>query len=89
MIATGFKHCKGFHLVRYFYAYNCSSLETSPLDIINHLLFQHVEKQGCMNVDFIPPRSRCEFVVPGNEIPEWVNHKSVGSPSVSAELDPG
>ncbi|CAL2235602.1 unnamed protein product [Prunus armeniaca] len=42
-----------------------------------------------MNVDFIPPRSRCEFVVPGNEIPEWVNHKSVGSPSVSAELDPG
>lgn len=40
-------------------------------------------------MDFIPPRSRCEFVVPGNEIPEWVNHKSVGSPSVSAELDPG
>ncbi|KAM5549965.1 TMV resistance protein N-like [Rosa sericea] len=29
-----------------------------------------------------------EFVVPGNEIPEWYNHRSVGS-SITVELHPG
>ncbi|CAL8997435.1 unnamed protein product [Prunus brigantina] len=58
-------------------AYNCNSLGTSSADIVK-LLISGFKFTG----------SQCDFVVPGNEIPEWFNHKSVGS-SITVELRPG
>ncbi|CAL2235579.1 unnamed protein product [Prunus armeniaca] len=58
-------------------AYNCNSLGTSSADIVK-LLSSGFKFTG----------SQCDFVVPGNEIPEWFNHKSLGS-SLSVELRPG
>ncbi|PRQ21989.1 putative toll-like receptor, P-loop containing nucleoside triphosphate hydrolase [Rosa chinensis] len=43
---------------------------------------------GCLKNQAFSDHKVFQFVVPGNEIPEWYNHRSVGS-SITVELHPG
>ncbi|XP_062023091.1 TMV resistance protein N-like [Rosa rugosa] len=61
--------------------------------------FKLVENQSCESITLslltrclksraFPDHEIFQFVIPGNEIPEWYNHQSVGS-SITIELHPG
>ncbi|KAM5549898.1 hypothetical protein ABKV19_001026 [Rosa sericea] len=61
--------------------------------------FKLVENQSCESIALslltrclkspaFPDHDEFGFVVPGNEIPDWYNHRSVGS-SITVELHPG
>ncbi|TQE12699.1 hypothetical protein C1H46_001719 [Malus baccata] len=69
-------------------AYNCDALESACVDMIILFAncFKQVEKQVCTSTRF--PGLGCKFLVPGSQIPECFNHKSVGF-SISVELHPG
>ncbi|KAB2617013.1 TMV resistance protein N-like [Pyrus ussuriensis x Pyrus communis] len=69
-------------------AYNCEALESACVDVIKLFAncFKRVEKQVCTSTRL--PGLGCKFVVPGSQIPECFNHRSVGF-SISVELHPG
>ncbi|KAM1180643.1 hypothetical protein ACFX13_020028 [Malus domestica] len=69
-------------------AYNCEALESARVDVIKLFAncFKRVEMQVCTSTH--RPGLGCLFVVPGSEIPECFNHRSVGL-SISVKLHPG
>ncbi|KAM1203698.1 hypothetical protein ACFX2J_019496 [Malus domestica] len=66
----------------------CEALESACGDVIKLFAncFKRVEKQLCTSMIF--DCLGCKFVVPGSEIPECFNHRSVGL-SISVELHRG
>ncbi|XP_016647951.1 PREDICTED: TMV resistance protein N-like isoform X2 [Prunus mume] len=72
--------------IYYLEAYNCNSLVASGLDIIR--LFANCLKQAkklfCMGAEHI--ESECNYLHPGNEIPEWYNLKSAQLTGCSCEF---
>ncbi|PRQ22425.1 putative leucine-rich repeat domain, L domain-containing protein [Rosa chinensis] len=65
---------------------SCKSIALSLLT--SYLKFQHCGSLHGPEPEAYSKVARFDFVAPGNEIPEWYNHRSVGS-SITVELHPG
>lgn len=72
--------------IYYLEAYNCNSLVASGPDIIRLFAncLKQVKKLFCMGAEYI--ESECNYLHPGNEIPEWYNLKSAQLTGCSCEF---
>ncbi|KAK9288968.1 hypothetical protein L1049_017439 [Liquidambar formosana] len=73
-------------------AHGCRSLETLPYPSLGNSQHHRLRLSNCEKIDgniLLQHISKfCEIIVPGSEIPKWMNHQSMGWSSISFEMPP-